>query len=296
VTNKMTTGHSLASFNIAIAETLLDTPNSNRLFVDCRLGEADEELDDFRKCHIHGAVHAQIRDVFSGPQTETSGNLPLPKLEALQDILREWGANQDTEIVTYGRSLALAARGWWILKWAGLSNVRVLDGGLNAWVNAGGPVAQGDTPIRRVPRTDNCELSGSNMPSIEVKEVERLSDATMIIDARDEASYLAGCIPQAVNLPAIEQWTPKGKFRTKTEISELYSTVDLTHDSDVVVYCGGGVLSALEILTLSSLGISARLFVGSWSEWNKSSDRMARSSDFARQIIAKELHNSQERA
>ena len=66
-------------------------------------------------------------------------------------------------------------------------------------------------------------------------------------------------------------------LRTIDEIRQLYKDVGVRKDSDVVVYCGGGVLSAFSVLTLSALGIVPRLFVGSWSEWNKDPKRMAMS-------------------
>ncbi|WP_272009948.1 sulfurtransferase [Roseovarius sp. ZX-A-9] len=291
-----TPDHLLASPDVAIAEHLIATPNRNRLFVDCRLGDPEEEFDDFRTCHIHGAVHAQIRDVLAGPQSETSGNLPLPTLDALQHALRNWGVDERTEIVTYGRSLALAARGWWVLKWAGLRNVRVLDGGLKAWINAGGPVAQGNTPARRGPPPDALSLSQGNMPSIEVDAVARMDGTAILIDARDEAGYLAGCIPNAVNRPAPDQWTPQGKLRTKAEISQLYAEAGVTRGREIVVYCGGGVLSAFEVLTLSALGHTPYLFVGSWSEWNKCGERMARSANYLRQIVRDDLNAQPESA
>ena len=271
--------HKLSSLSADIVqpEQLLDQPNANRLFIDVRLGEPSDEFKDYRDAHILGAVHAQIRDVFAGPPSPQSGNLPLPSIDALERQLIAWGVDDDTEIMTYGPSMALAARGWWVLRWAGLKNVKVLDGGIKAWVHQGGPVAQGET--RREPSTEATRLNllAGSMPQILVADVEALDPDTLLIDARDENSFLAGSIPRARNLPAAEQWTPAGNLRTSGEVEELYSAVGVRDGGDVVVYCGGGVLSALEVLTLRALGHNPQLYVGSWSEWNKSPERMARS-------------------
>ena len=241
--------------------------------------EPEDELRSFRDAHIHGAVHAQIREVFAGTPTATTGNLPLPGIAALERQLLDWGVNRDTEIIVYGPSLALAARGWWVLKWAGLEQVRVLDGGLKAWTALGGPLAQGDTVRARAPDTAALGLSAGHLPTVSVEEVERLPASTLLIDARDEASYRAGRIPGAINLPSSQQWTPGAALRTVDEIRAIYDAAGAFAAHDVVAYCGGGVLSALTILNLTALGAKPRLFVGSWSEWIRSPRRMALSAN-----------------
>lgn len=268
---------SYLSGDIVQPEQLLGQPNNQRLFIDVRLGEPEDELKDYYDCHIFGAVHAQIREVFASPPTSQSGNLPLPDVGALERQLEAWGAQSDTEIVLYGPSMALAARGWWVLRWAGLSNVKVLDGGLKAWVNQGGPVAQGQTHCIPSSTGRRLRLQSDGMPQALIEDMDRLSSSTLVIDARDENSFLAGSIPRACNLPSAEQWTPSGSLRTVREIRNLYTNIGVKGTEDIVVYCGGGVLSALTVLTLNALGHKPRLYVGSWSEWNKSPERMARS-------------------
>lgn len=265
--------------DIVQPETLLMSPASNRLFIEARLGtDVDEEYRSYRDNHILGAVYAQIREVFASPPTDTSGSLPLPKPEVLEATLKGWQVDNETEIIVYGPSLALAARGWWTLRWAGLRNVRVLDGGLKAWTSAGGPVAQGDfIPKPRASAADLI-LQPGQLPQITTVEMESLAPHVALIDAREESAYLAGHIPGANNLPASELWTPAGQMRTLKEVRDLYERVEVTPSSDVVVYCGGGVLSALQVLVLNALGIQPRLYVGSWSEWGRSPTRMARSS------------------
>lgn len=258
-------------------DVLLKKPNENRLYIDVRLGDPEEEHKSYRDAHILGAVYAQIRDIFAAVPTLDSGNLPLPNIDDLQRRLQDWGVDAQTELVLYGPSPALAARGWWVLRWAGLQDVKVLDGGLKAWVAHGGPVAQGSFQLPRRPTAKGLVLTPGNMPSISVDEVDALYAEVMLIDARDEASYLSGCIPRALNLPSAKQWTPSAKLRTTREIRMLYDEGGIRDHSEVVVYCGGGVLSALTVLTLSALGRTPRLFVGSWSQWNKSPVRMARS-------------------
>lgn len=261
--------------NVVDAAALLARPSANRLFVDARLGEPADEYRSYRDQHIHGAVHAQIRDVFASPANAATGNLPLPDVPGLQVQLRAWGVNTKTEIIVYGPSLALAARGWWTLRWAGAQNVRVLDGGMREWIAQGGAVAQGDYQPRLEQQGAPIILTPGQLPQIELAELEHSLPQHTLIDARDEASFDQGHLPRALNLPSTEQWTPSGRLRTVAELRERYRALGILTGQDAVVYCGGGVLSALSALLLDALGVQTRLYVGSWSEWAKSPERIA---------------------
>ena len=274
---------------IAQPHELLSQAHPDRLFIDVRLGEPDEEYQSYRDGHILGAEYGQIRDVFAGQPTSSSGILPLPGIADLQASLDNWNVGKDTQVIVYGPSPALAARGWWVLKWAGVENVRLLDGGLKAWEYAGGPVAQGHARPRPARQSAPLQLSEGNLATIDVCEVEALTASTILVDARDETSFLAGAVPSAINLPAADQWTPMRLLRSATEIRGIYEQAGITEQSDVVVYCGGGVLSALTFLTLQTVDTTPRLFVGSWSEWNKCKARMASSAAYSVALAQDEI-------
>lgn len=258
------------------AEMLLTHPNDNRLFVDVRLGDPELEYRSYRDGHIFGAVYGQIRDVFASEPTSDSGNLPLPSMDRLAATLRGWGVDRNTEIVVYGPTPALAARGWWVLRWAGLTNVLLLDGGLKAWVAAGGALARGEEPHRRQ-MPPPLTLTGGHLSQIDVEEVERLSPEIVLVDAREEAFYQAGHIPGARHLAASEFWTPSGRLRHPDERMRLLAQAGVEPGCKAVAYCGGGVLSALVAMIMAESDIDVRLFVGSWSQWSKNPDRMRRS-------------------
>lgn len=269
--------------NVTNAAVLLASPNANRLFIDMRLGEPAEEYRSYLEQHIHGAVHAQIRDVFASPPDFTTGNLPLPDISQLQAQLRTWGVNTETEIIVYGPSLALAARGWWTLRWAGLKNVKVLDGGVREWIVQGGAVAQGDYAPRLTKQGEAISLAPGHLPQIQVDDLERLAMPYTVIDARDETSYSQGHLPYAVNVPSAKQCTPSGRLRTVKEVQDVYAALGIHKEQSVVIYCGAGVLSALSVLLLDALGVRPCLYVGSWSQWARTPERIARSLQAARE-------------
>ena len=167
----------------------------------------------------------------------------------------------------------MAARGWWVLRWAGVEHVRVLDGGLRAWTAAGGAVARGDELRRRAADSPLMRLSPGHLPEIAIEEVNRRHHDVLLLDARDEAAYQAGHIPGSVNVPAAQLWTPAGNLRSEHVIDAVYAQAGVHKNTEVVVYCGGGVLSALTWMTLNEAGFKTRLYVGSWSQWHKHRER-----------------------
>lgn len=276
----MTATHPAPWHALVRAEELLARPEENRLYIDVRLGDPEIEFKSYREAHVHGAVHAQIRDVFAAAPTASSGNLPLPDPETLLRTLSAWRVAADTEVIVYGPSPALAARAWWVLRWAGLAKVRLLDGGMKAWIAAGGPLAQGDAPACPVPAEYAARrplaLSAGCLKQASIDEVAASHPAMPCIDARDRVSYAAGHIPGALNLPAADLWTPSGRLRSPAALVRILEEAGVPAGAQAVVYCGAGVLSALTFFAFAELGLHPRLYVGSWSEWARDPERRSR--------------------
>lgn len=92
---------------------------------------------DGRHCgaqRIPGAHAMSLTADLTATPTTSSGNLPLPTEDQIQAAVQRWGINADSVVVAYStENLALAARAWWTLKWAGVPDVRVLDGATPDW-------------------------------------------------------------------------------------------------------------------------------------------------------------------
>ncbi|HLS02068.1 MAG TPA: rhodanese-like domain-containing protein, partial [Beutenbergiaceae bacterium] len=168
---------------------------------------------------------------------------------------------------------AAAARAWWVLKWAGIESVRILDGGYPVWAGHG-QNETGVPPRRKRKDRGNITLSAGHMPTVEADEVEAFNG--IVIDAREAHRYRgefepidprAGHIPGALNLPVSENFSPSGKIKTEDELQDNFSQAGVSTTSAVAVYCGSGVAATHHVAVLASLGIDAALFPGSWSQW-----------------------------
>jgi thiosulfate/3-mercaptopyruvate sulfurtransferase len=224
--------------------------------------------------HIPGAIYVDLQRELAGTPGGIRGNRPLPEIAALQAAARRWGLRNDSRVVVYDDDTGLqAGRAWWVLKWGGMAAVRMLDGGFDAWMDAGMP-ASSDIPE---PAPGNVDLTAGHMPSFGADEVQSYIRSGLLLDSRGNENYRGGPtgpgevrrghIPGALNAPTPENLTQAGLLRPAGELWRRFSDFGATGELPIGVYCGGGVSAAHQIAVLTSLGISASLFPGSWSAW-----------------------------
>jgi thiosulfate/3-mercaptopyruvate sulfurtransferase len=185
-------------------------------------------------------------------------------------------------VVVYDASGGLAAaRAWWLLRWGGVADVRLLDGGLDAWLRAGGPVESGEV----VPEPGDVTLTGGGMPVLTIDEAAALpASGGLLLDARAGERYRgevepidrrAGHVPGAVSAPTTENLAADGTFRPPADLGARFDALGVRPGATVGVYCGSGVTAAHEIAALAVAGIDAALWPGSWSQWSADPDRPA---------------------
>src|SRR5690606_3012870 len=115
--------------------------------------------------HIPGAVFVDLETELAAPPSPAAGRYPLPKAAVLERCARSWGVCQGDSVVVYDASGgAAAARAWWLLRWGGIADVRLLDGGLPAWTAAGHELAVGAEPD---PEPGDVRLAGGALPVID---------------------------------------------------------------------------------------------------------------------------------
>ncbi|MYV54183.1 sulfurtransferase [Streptomyces sp. SID3212] len=226
--------------------------------------------------HLPGAVYIDLDTELAGP-AGAGGRHPLPGVAAFGTVMRRAGVSADTPVVVYdgGQGWA-AARAWWLLRWTGHPDVRVLDGGLAAWT---GPLST-DTPS---PAEGDFAPVPGGMPLLDADGAAALADEGLLLDARAAERYrgdvepidrVGGHIPGAVSAPTTENVAEDGRFLPADRLTARFGALGATAETENVgVYCGSGVSGAHEVLALEIAGHRAALYAGSWSEWSSDESR-----------------------
>lgn len=221
--------------------------------------------DLYDQGHIPGAVFVDLATRLQAPSAGPAGKRPLPPLGVLQQQAREWGISAGTPVVVYDRLAGTkAGRAWWVLRWAGLTDVRILDGGLAAWFGAGGALT-GAVPA---PAPGNVTLSSGHLPQLSTQRAVDFARRGRLFDARTQAQYADGHIPGAQWLPTRANLTEDGLLRDEQWLRERFAAAGIDGGSEAGFYCGGAVAAAHEVAVLASLGIGASLFVTSFGGWS----------------------------
>jgi thiosulfate/3-mercaptopyruvate sulfurtransferase len=228
--------------------------------------------------HLPGALHADLNLDLSRPVTPGSGRHPLPSPGEFAARLRAWGVNGDSQVVAYDDGNGMyAARLWWMLRWLGHDDVRVLDGGMRRWLQLGLPLTEavpvpvpGDFVAR--PRAQMAVDAAAVMAATR-------DDAVRLLDARAPERYrgevepidrVAGHVPGARNQPFGLSLDAQGRFLPPAQLrAALLGSLDGVAPAQAIVYCGSGVTACHLLLALEHAGLDgARLYPGSWSEWS----------------------------
>lgn len=235
---------------------------------------------DFEAGHIPGAVFVDLETELAGHGDATDGRHPLPDRASLEASARSWGLDDGDTVVVYDELGGMsAARAWWLLRHHGVSDVRILDGALAAWRDAGLPLEIGPS----VPRPGQITLGAGAVDDVlDIDGAAAAPASGILFDARAAERYAgevepvdprAGHIPGAVSAPTSANLTRDGRFRSADELRERFSALGVSPGTPVGVYCGSGVTAAHTVAALAVAGIDARLFPGSWSAWSNHADR-----------------------
>ncbi|GGF36864.1 sulfurtransferase [Williamsia phyllosphaerae] len=253
------------------------------LDVRWQLGD-DRGHEHYRNGHIPGAIYVDLNTDLASPAGPRDGRHPLPDIAALQDAARRWGIDPDSTVVAYDdNGNQAAARAWWLLRWAGLTDVMLLDGGLRSWRDADLDLLSGEETASS---HGTVELTGGHAPTVDVDGVATADG--ILLDARAGERYRgesepvdprAGHIPGALSAPTADNLNGDGRFRSPDELRARFSALGVEPGTPTTVYCGSGVTAAHQIAALAIAGIDATLYPGSWSQWSADSTRPAATGD-----------------
>jgi thiosulfate/3-mercaptopyruvate sulfurtransferase len=235
--------------------------------------------------HIPGAVYVDLERELAGPGRPEDGRHPLPPVDRLQAAARSWGIDDADEVVVYDDLQNLSsARAWWLLRHAGVAEVRLLDGGLQAWVASGRALESGSVQ----PQPGNVTLSYGHLPTIDIDGAAAFPAHGTLLDARAGERYRgetepvdprAGHIPGALSAPTAENVDDDGRFLLPEALRQRFHGLGIGGGDEVAVYCGSGVTASHEIVALTLAGHQPALYPGSWSQWSNHPERPAATGD-----------------
>src|SRR6266446_9516538 len=227
---------------------------------------------DYQTSHIPNAVWVD-HDAWS--KTFAQGQ----DVKQWQQLLGRLGINTDTRVLIYdAQSTNRAARIWWILRYWGIRDVKLLNGGWKGWVAAHGPTTQ-DVPkieateVALTPHPERLATKDLLMKSLQKRE----GRPVQIIDARSESEYCGeadtakrnGAIPGAIH----KEWTEvidkkNQRFKSPQELAELFEEAGIKLDQPSVTYCQSGGRAAVMAFALELMGAKdVSNYYKSWAEW-----------------------------
>lgn len=219
---------------------------------------------------IHSAAMAAVDNgVLAAPPSAGSGRFPLPDRAVLRATLADWGITTETPILVYSvdpDEMKCATRAWFVLREAGVRDVRVIDGGIAGWLSR----KDRDTATTAAPG-DGASVG------VEALDADAAADVGLsgvLLDARGADAYVAGHIPGAVSAPGSDVFR-EGWLLPEPELRAWARSLLPEGAERVGAYCGGGVAASGVVFALATLGIDAGLYVDSWSQWGRDANRPA---------------------
>jgi thiosulfate/3-mercaptopyruvate sulfurtransferase len=244
------------------------------------VAEVDENPDLYDEGHIPAAVKLHWREDLQDPVERD-----LVDRETFERLLAERGISNDTTLILYGdKNNWFAAYAYWYLKIYGHSDVRILDGGRQKWIDEGRALAVEIMPPP--PATYTAQDRDESIRAFRDQVRGWLgADGHALVDVRSpgefageliappgyeqEGAQRGGHIPTAQSIPWATAVRDDGTFRPADELRELYGTCGVTQDKEITAYCRIGERSAHTWFVLRELlGYdSVRNYDGSWTEW-----------------------------
>ncbi len=236
----------------------------------------------FADTHIAGAIYVHLDDHLSShnPATAASGGRhPLPSREEFAQTLQQLGVRNGVQVVVYDRNgCNYCGRLWWMLQWLGHEAVAILDGGLQAWQQAGLPTASGASSYSATSGPFMVQAPLVQLVSRATVQADLGSPRRTLVDSRGAPRYrgevepldpVAGHIPGALNRLFSDNLADNGRFKSADTLrQEFTALLGQTSGDNITVYCGSGVSAVPNFVALRLAGFdNIGLYAGSWSDW-----------------------------
>lgn len=235
---------------------------------------------EYAAAHVPGAVFLDLSSDLADESAPIRNTVARP--EALARTFAARGIGSDHHVIVYDRLGGFSAgRIWWTLRYAGHSNVSLLDGGFERWRAEGRPVTSESpdhAPARFIakPRPELLRSKADVLRAVREGGAE-------IVDARSAARFRGtgeehtkhkGHIPGSRSVPYDENLAgDPPRLKSAAELRAVYERAGVRLDRPIITTCGSGVTAALDAFALALLGHrDVSVYDGSWAEWGDADD------------------------
>ncbi len=217
--------------------------------------------NDYVRGHVRGAVLVDVADWTRLSGTEEG----LLDEETWAERIGGLGVARDSRVVVYGTSWPTSARIWWLLRFQGVRDARVLDGGWMAWRKDGAPIDN------RLLTVDEAEFTPQPQIRLLATKPEirhwLQKDSVQIVDARSAEEYRQH-IPGAVHIEWSRLIDQGGHMRPAAALGALFREAGLSPQKPVVAYCRSGARASVMVIGLYRAGFpDVRNYYFSWNDW-----------------------------
>ena len=241
------------------------------------------DAEDYEAGHIPGAMNINNKE-FENPDNPVDGEIAT--VEQFEALMSSYGVTSDDVIVTYASASKpqMAPRLIWTLQVYGHTNTYLLDGHYEQWEQSGKEIETGAAPAVE-PSAYKVISADDHSINVDKDAVINKSEDTVLLDARPTAEYLGetvsegnargGHIPGAVNVPYMSTVDENGLFYDVDYLTDLYSSVGVTPDKEIIVYCQRGHRASHSWFVLEHiLGYdNVKVYDGSMMEWSNLMDQ-----------------------
>ena len=267
-------------------EVLVDTDWVDQHKNDPKVRVAEVDYDptaNYTLGHVPGSVLIDWKADINDPLTRN-----IITKQACESLLQRVGVNDDTTLVLYGDfNNWFAAFAFWVFKYYGYKDVRLMNGGRKKWLEEDKPVTK-DIPSHAKGNFKASEPDSSIR--VFLRYVRDTLGSKILVDVRGpkeftgeilappeyptEHAQRGGHIPGAVNIPWAQAVNEDGTFKSADELQKLYQSKGVAADKEVISYCRIGERSSHTWFVLKYLlGYpNVKNYDGSWTEWGNMID------------------------
>lgn len=250
---------------ISVNDLAAKLKDKNTVIVDCR------KESDYSKRHVKNAVNIYHGKCYKEGPIKSMIQSPAE----LAKTFGKAGISAEKSVVVYDDgSGKYAGRVYWILKYLGAKDVKVLDGHIKAWQAGRKPVTMAATVSKKTTFTPNVQAKYlANLAQVKAG----MKSGAVILDVRsaaefngtDESDLRKGHIPGAKNIEFKNVLTARGELKSKEELKTLFESAGVTADKEIILYCASSVRAGIVFLALhSALDYpNVKVYDGAFYEW-----------------------------